>query len=202
MTNASENGTRRRSRRWQLTVGAVVGAGALGVAGIALASIPAADGVIHGCYHTTNGNLRVVDDATTASCRTGETAIQWNQTGPEGPQGVPGPAGPQGPAATSLWAVVEPSMDSSGAMELRYHGSHLVSVEGYPETTYAMIFDRDVSRCAYAATGRDRDWDVFATAEPAPGDPRTVVVTMEMQDPNLPGNGMAVRAPFSLVVTC
>ena len=26
--------------------------------------IPGADGVIHGCYNTTNGNLRVIDPAT------------------------------------------------------------------------------------------------------------------------------------------
>ncbi len=154
--------------------------------------------MIHGCYNTTNGSLRVVDDA--ASCKTHETAIQWNQTGPQGPQGVPGPAGPPGPAATSLWAVVEPDEDASGAMTETSFGRHLVSVEG--GTTHRLTFDRDVSRCAYTATGRDLDWDAFATAQPAPEDPRTVIVTMEMQHPSSSGHGMAVRAPFSLVVTC
>jgi hypothetical protein len=47
-----------------------------------------------------NGQLRLIDPATD-SCRRNETAISWNQTGPqgpEGPQGPTGPAGPQGPA--------------------------------------------------------------------------------------------------------
>ena len=197
MDKASENGTRRRSYRWQMTVGAVVAAGALAVAGIALASIPGQDGMIHGCYNTTNGSLRVVDDS--ASCKTHETAIQWNQTGPQGPQGVPGPAGPPGPAATSLWAVMERSINASGAVEFTYYGSHLISAEGYPNTRHTLTFDRDVSRCAYTATGRDHEHDAIATAQPVPEDPRAVDVTMEVLPDAV---GVTVLAPFSLVVTC
>jgi hypothetical protein len=48
--------------------------------------------VIHGCYRTSTddqkGQLRVVEDP--ASCRSNESAIQWNDTG------VAGPAGPAG----------------------------------------------------------------------------------------------------------
>lgn len=64
------------------------------VAGIALASIPGPDGVIHGCYKTSNpavGTVIVIDSA--ASCPSGFAALNWNQIGPLGPQG---PAGPQG----------------------------------------------------------------------------------------------------------
>ena len=61
-------------------------------AGIAYAAIPDAAGVIHGCYRTSTddqkGQLRVVEDP--ASCRSNESAIQWNETG------VAGPAGPAG----------------------------------------------------------------------------------------------------------
>src|SRR5205823_12719404 len=64
----------------------------------ALASLPDAAGIIHGCYNTTNGTQRIIDTAV-ESCRLGEKAIQWNQTGrqgPQGPQGLQGPQGPQG----------------------------------------------------------------------------------------------------------
>jgi len=59
-------------------------------------------GVIHGCYRNHDGSLRVVDDPTT--CKHNETALSWNQTGPQGPQGpvgAPGPQGPQGVPGTS-----------------------------------------------------------------------------------------------------
>jgi hypothetical protein len=73
---------------------------ALAVAGLAYATIPAAGGVIHGCYQKNVGNLRVIDPATD-KCRPSEIAISWNAQGPKGdpgPQGPVGPQGPQGPA--------------------------------------------------------------------------------------------------------
>lgn len=78
----------------RLVAGAVAAAIAL-TASVAFAAIPSG-GVISGCYTRSGGTLRVVDSSTTA-CRSGETAIQWNQTGPAGPQGLVGPAGPLGP---------------------------------------------------------------------------------------------------------
>jgi Collagen triple helix repeat (20 copies) len=82
----------------QTLMGAAAGAlAATAIAGgVAWATIPAADGVIHGCYQKEEGNLRVIDDAT-QSCRPSEVAISWSQTGPQGPQGAAGPTGPQGP---------------------------------------------------------------------------------------------------------
>jgi hypothetical protein len=64
--------------------------------GIALASIPGGDGVIHGCYQKSNGQLRVVDVADDG-CLNSELALQWNQTGLQGVQGPLGPQGVQGP---------------------------------------------------------------------------------------------------------
>ena len=75
------------------------------VAGVvwSYAAIPDAKGVIHGCYSNgggdNGGRLRVVDSA--SACRSEETALAWNQSGPPGPTGPQGPAGipgPQGPA--------------------------------------------------------------------------------------------------------
>jgi hypothetical protein len=60
----------------------------------AQASIPDTGGVIHGCYDN-KGALRVIDSAASA-CKNGETALDWNQTGPQGPTGPIGPQGPQG----------------------------------------------------------------------------------------------------------
>jgi hypothetical protein len=64
---------------------------------IAFASIPDASGVIHTCYNK-NGNatLRVIDSST-EQCKSNETALNFNQTGPQGPQGPIGPQGIQGP---------------------------------------------------------------------------------------------------------
>src|SRR6266498_1063408 len=58
-------------------------------AGIAYASIPGPDGVIHACYKNSTGMLIAIDSA--ASCPSGYTALDWNQTGPQGPPG-PGPS--------------------------------------------------------------------------------------------------------------
>ena len=86
-----------RRGKWILLAGSV----ALGVVVVTRASIPDAAGVIHGCYKKDNSSLRVIDNSVT-QCEANETAINWNQIGPQGPQGpqglpgLPGPQGPQG----------------------------------------------------------------------------------------------------------
>jgi hypothetical protein len=60
--------------------------------GIAYASIPDSSGVIHGCYKTTGGGLRVIDTDRGATCTTGEKSLNWNQTGPQGATGPRGPS--------------------------------------------------------------------------------------------------------------
>jgi hypothetical protein len=52
----------------------------LGIAGVAYASIPGPDGVIHGCYKTSNpakGSLIVIDSE--ASCPSGFAPLNWQQ---------------------------------------------------------------------------------------------------------------------------
>jgi len=51
------------------------------------ASIPDSAGVIHGCYQTSNGSLRVIDTDAGGKCSSGENPLNWNQTGPVGPRG-------------------------------------------------------------------------------------------------------------------
>lgn len=86
--------TRRRALMAAATVGSIGLAG-----GVAYAAIPDADGVIHACYNTTNGALRVVEPD--IACKQGEQPLTWNHTGPQGPKGDPGPQGDQGPKGDS-----------------------------------------------------------------------------------------------------
>ena len=103
--------TRRHGRRRAVLLAATA-AVAVPLAGVAYAAVPDADGLIHGCIGR-DGTLRVVDptaaDRRLSACTDRETAISWNQEGPQGVQGPPGaqgekgdpgaqgPAGPQGP---------------------------------------------------------------------------------------------------------
>jgi Collagen triple helix repeat (20 copies) len=83
-----------RSVRW-LALG-LVGGLMIGLVGsMAYASIPGPGGVINACYVKTGGDLSIIDS--TQTCKSNQTAITWNQTGPQGPQGPAGPAGPAGP---------------------------------------------------------------------------------------------------------
>lgn len=65
--------------------------------GAAVAAIPAATGVITGCYATKDGVLRLIDGESGQPCGNKEQKIAWNQTGPAGPQGAQGPQGAAGP---------------------------------------------------------------------------------------------------------
>src|SRR5206468_2749447 len=79
--------------RMLLVFAALLGIGA----GIAYATIPDTNGVIHGCYTKTGGILRVVDKPQ-QSCTKFENPLDWNQAGQQGPQGADGAQGPAGPA--------------------------------------------------------------------------------------------------------
>jgi hypothetical protein len=88
------------TRRLVIVAAAVVAVGT-GTAvadgsGLVQTSAPAAAGatVIRGCYVPSFAYVRIL--TATQSCRQGETAIQWNQTGPAGPAGIPGATGTTG----------------------------------------------------------------------------------------------------------
>ena len=73
---------------------------AVSLIGVVLtAGIPDDAGVIHGCYQSRNGQLRVLDPAT-GTCKSSELPISWNHVGPMGPQGPIGPMGPGPQRAT------------------------------------------------------------------------------------------------------
>ena len=68
-----------------------------------------AEGRYHACVQRENGNVRIVVPG--AACRETESAIDWNQRGPQGPpgpagaQGAPGPQGPPGADGAGLTTV-------------------------------------------------------------------------------------------------
>ena len=97
-----------RGLRLAVAIGAAIAISGL-ANGIAVGSIPGADGTISGCYNKNNGTLRVID-APAVGCTSSEIAISWNQTGPPGAPGLkgdPGAAGPAGPAGPPGSSVPE-----------------------------------------------------------------------------------------------
>jgi hypothetical protein len=64
---------------------AVIAVGAGGVAALAATATASTPKVIHGCYATSGGALRIA-----SSCKAGEKAISWNAKGPKGPAGPSG----------------------------------------------------------------------------------------------------------------
>ena len=118
----------RLSRRAQRTAVFVVGISLLGI--IAYASIPDSNGVIHGCYKTSNGSLRVIDSPAVQCDTRNETPISWNQAGTQGPPGLQGERGeigpqgqigPQGPPG--LAPIVLLSLNADGTIARCYNGA-------------------------------------------------------------------------------
>lgn len=85
-------------------IAALVGlAAVLAGARIAVATIPASDGTVHGCVKTAGGQLYLIDPGAGQTCGK-DAALDWNKPGAAGVQGVAGPqgfAGAQGTAGTS-----------------------------------------------------------------------------------------------------
>jgi hypothetical protein len=108
-----------------VAAGAAVAVAIMGGA-IAYASIPDANGVIHGCYTIKGGSLRVIDTAKGQTCATGQHALNWNQKGTQGP---PGPAGVSG-YSVALCTVGE---DSSGNLVVISSSGGTCSASGSPQ---------------------------------------------------------------------
>ena len=79
-----------------LTVTAIAASGVLVVGGLAMAAIPDAQGVIHGCYAKSGGQLKVIDTAKGEKCPTGYTPLDWNKQGIAGTNGIDGEDGEDG----------------------------------------------------------------------------------------------------------
>jgi len=82
-----------RRRPWTAIA---VASGLVLAGGVAYASIPDAGGLIHGCYKTNGGSLRVIDLSAGEVCNASEKPLGWSQTGPPGPRGTTGQSGSTG----------------------------------------------------------------------------------------------------------
>lgn len=93
----------RRSIRLVVTAAALLAAAA-GIAYATNAVTATATSQLHACANATNGNLRLVEDAT--GCRRNEQPVAWSVTGPPGPPGANGVDGKDGvsPTVTQLAA--------------------------------------------------------------------------------------------------
>jgi len=85
--------------------------------GIGVAAIPGTDGVIHGCYKSQNGQLRVIDPDSRGKCVPSEKALDWNATGPPGAPGAPGMSGYE--IVTEPASYTAPRPDEAVAVEAR-----------------------------------------------------------------------------------
>ena len=147
--------------------------------GIAYASIPDASGMIHGCYLTKNGSLRVIQSPGGA-CTSGEIALNWSQTGPKGAtgptgtagtngtNGATGPTGPTGTGGTNgtngVTGPTGPTGSSGSGASLwanvskdgtvwAQHGVLTTNALGAGLTgQYLVQFNRDVSHCSWIAS--------------------------------------------------
>jgi hypothetical protein len=103
-------------------------AGAAVASGIAYATIPGSDGVIHACYSANGtGALNVYDPSNTdgsvpTSCIKGQASFAFNQQGPAGPPGPQGPAGHLAPAAVTAIEqnLALPATASNDSSETRF----------------------------------------------------------------------------------
>jgi hypothetical protein len=123
--------------------------------------------------------------------------------GPAGPAGVAGPQGPKGEtgaAATTLWAVVE----SNGTLVRHGTGVSESKEIGTPGE-YEVVFNQNVSQCAYTATlGSTSDGSAPAgeigVASRAEGLFKAKIDAVYIQTYN--STGTTTAEPFHLAVFC
>jgi hypothetical protein len=85
----------RLGRRGHLLLFLAAGCAVFGIASAVQADIPDG-GVVHGCYKTVGGAVRVIDTDQRGRCLPSETALDWNRTGPTGAHGSTGARGATG----------------------------------------------------------------------------------------------------------
>ncbi len=175
---------RSLSRGGRLVLALVVGGATFGIATAVQASIPDANGVIHGCYNTSlahgnpTGALRVIDTAkANGNCASWEAPLNWNAkgvTGATGPTGAPGPTGPTGPkGATGSRGPTGPTGPKGPT------GAAGVGIGGSCSTNHAIQSvngNGSVNCVAFTPSGR-----VLTAGEflPAAGDPAVTIFNID-----------------------
>ena len=204
MRSARDDQPRGGSFRSRLAVTAAIVAGTGLIGAAALAAIPDAAGVIHGCYENKgakSGDLRVIDPAD-QSCTNHETAISWSQSGPEGlagPQGPEGQQGPQGPAGAGGDAFFAEVGDEF--IQLEGAGDVPVVSVPVPAGSYAVFAKTSIisfeptsigARCTLS-TGNS---SVARFPDQSPVGAENLSQVLSVQD------AVTLTAPSTLVLTC
>jgi Collagen triple helix repeat (20 copies) len=179
--------------------------------GIAYATIPDAAGLIHGCYKTQNGQLRVIDSG---NCGPSETQLTWSQigpagphgatgaegpAGPEGPEGPAGPQGPPGPSGTLAWAHVAADgtvLGSSGNVAVARPGAGFYCVAVTGGTAHAAMAVLDAKANVGGTIQTAVFFPFFPSDCPSSAYYILVVTRPQSQDGDLPG---ADRAYYLVV---
>ena len=177
-----------RSRMWAWLRRAPVALSAALILGAVMIGVVGAqdDQTINGCVDKKTEVLRVVNKA---KCKESEKPISFNQQGPQGAQG------PKGDPATKLFAVV----NSIGTID-RDSGANFATKTG--EGSYVVIFDQDVSQCAYLATIGRADTDSAPTGEVSVGLASGVQNNAGVFVSTRGSNGSPTDKPFHLAVFC
>jgi hypothetical protein len=129
---------------------AVVVAVAAGSA--AFAAIPDGNGVIHGCtWKSGGGPIRVIDTAAGQHCLATESALDWNEPGPQGQKGAkgdpgdPGQPGPDGLVGYQVLAVPTKQTIQPGA------GLHIPAPCPNNKVAIGGTYDSDVALGVYVS---------------------------------------------------
>jgi hypothetical protein len=159
--------------RWTHLLAAVLGAAVVAAAGsIAWASIPDAGGVIHGCFDTSTGALRVIDTDRGDTCSQSEQSLDWNQRGPSAP-------------------VLGARVNEDGRLLL---GSGVLDVRHLAIGEYQVQFRLDIASCYMSLVANGHPGEVAGEPDPRDGS----VVDVETFD----SRGRPADGTFYLVATC
>lgn len=151
-------------------------------------------------FTTRRGKIPAVASACAIFGSTSPVGCPGTQ-GPQGPPGVQGPAGPRGANgtngtnganATTLWAVV----NSNGTLN---RGSRVTSVGHIGGGIYEVIFNRDVSGCAYVGAISDPGFGAafgFFSASKRGGQPNGIFIETTN------AAGTVADQPFHVAVFC
>ena len=140
-------------------------AAVLAGATIATATIPAADGTVHGCVKSSKGQLYVIDPSAGQTCGK-DNVLDWSKPGDGGLEGLPGPkgvTGAQGSPGSSGYETMrdQENADSGGNGSAEADCSNgKVAVAGGYELSSSLV------PLHSAPTSDGSGWVVYVTGTP------------------------------------
>jgi hypothetical protein len=166
-----------RSKKIAILVAGGVAALALG--SFAFAAIPDG-GVIHACYSTSTGAVRVTDTATNMpkGCSSKETALDWNQQGPKGDRG------PSNAYAAHGWATLTPNTSTIVATRTVPPGTYAVSGKVVLKASGANVSLTTVHCALGAGTGNNASSDHSYGTVWSDGSGNDIETTLPLENDN------------------